>query len=204
MPPSRHHTEILTGAAIEPALDQAAALASTVFNEFPYLFDGGVAAERAYMQRYAERPGAALVLAHADDTIVGAATCMPLAVENDYIQAPFLAAGWPMDRVCYLGESVLLRAHRGHGFGVAFFRARETHAALLGLDVCAFFAVERPEDHPLRPQGYVPLDAFWRKRGYQRMPGMMATMRWRDRNEDAVAPKRLAIWARTLSGSPLP
>lgn len=200
----RLRTEVLTGAAILPALDQAAALASAVFNDFPYLFDGGVAAERAYMQRYAERPGAALVLAHADDAVVGAATCMPLSVENDYIQAPFLDAGWPMDRVCYLGESVLLHPHRGQGFGVEFFHARETHAASLGLDVCAFFSVERAHDHPLRPEGYTPLDAFWRKRGYAKMPGMRATMRWRDRNEDVVSPKRLAVWARSLSRAPLP
>jgi GNAT superfamily N-acetyltransferase len=199
-----HRTEVLTGAAIAPALDHAAALASIVFNDFPYLFDGGVAAERAYMQRYAERPGAALVLGHAADAVVGAATCMPLAVENDYIQAPFLEAGWTLDRVCYLGESVLLRPHRGQGFGVAFFRAREAHASALGLDVCAFFAIERPADHPLRPEGYTPLDAFWRKRGYAPMPGMTATMRWRDRNEDAPSPKRLAVWARSLSGATLP
>jgi GNAT superfamily N-acetyltransferase len=204
MPSTTHRTEVLTGAAIEPALDHAAALASIVFSDFPYLFDGGVAAERAYMQRYAERPGAALVLAHADGAIVGAATCMPLAVENDYIQAPFQAASWALDRVCYLGESVLLRAHRGQGFGVAFFADREAHAANLGLDVCAFFSVARAADHPLRPAGYTPLDGFWRKRGYAPMPGMTATMRWRDRNEDAPSPKRLAVWARALSGAALP
>jgi GNAT superfamily N-acetyltransferase len=203
MPDAQPHIVVLTGPAILPALDQVAAVASIVFHDFPYLFEGGVAAERGYMQRYAERPGAAVVLARHEDTIVGAATCLPLAVETDYIREPFLAVGWAPERVCYFGESVLLAPFRGLGLGRQFFTAREAHAASLGLDVCTFFAVQRAPDHPMRPAGYVPHDAFWQRLGYRAMPGMTATMRWRDRNETEVTPKRLSVWARSLSGGSL-
>jgi GNAT superfamily N-acetyltransferase len=204
MPDAQPHIAVLTGPAILPALDQVAAVASLVFHDFPYLFEGGVAAERSYMQRYAEREGGAVVLARHEDTIIGAATCLPLAVENEYITAPFLAAGWPLQRGCYFGESVLLAPFRGLGLGRQFFIAREAHAASLGLDLCAFFAVQRAPDHPMRPPGYVPHDAFWQRHGYRAVPGMTATMRWRDRNETEVTPKPLSVWAKSLSGAPLP
>ena len=44
--------------------------------------------------------------------------------------------------------------------------AREAHAASLGLDICAFCAVLRPDRHPLKPAGYVPLDTFWPAEDY--------------------------------------
>lgn len=204
MPDAQPHITVLTGPAILPALDQVAAVASIVFHDYPYLFDGGVAAERSYMQRYAERPGGAVVLARHEDTIIGAATCLPLAVETDYIREPFLAAGWPPEHVCYFGESVLLAPFRGLGLGRQFFAAREAHAAGLGLDLCAFFSVQRPADHPMRPPGYEPHDAFWQRLGYRAQPNMTATMRWRDRDAADVTPKQLAVWVKSLSGAQLP
>ena len=42
-------------------------------------------------------------------------------------QVPFRAHSWPVDRLFYLAESVLLPAYRDQGIGRAFFAMREAH-----------------------------------------------------------------------------
>lgn len=196
--------ETVTGQALLAWLPALARLRIAVFREWPYLYDGDAAYERRYLARYAGTEGAAVVLALDGTGCVGAATCLPLANEGANLRAPFEAAGWPIARTCYFGESVLLPEFRGRGIGVKFFAAREAHAASLGLDLCAFCAVARPEDHPLKPAGYAPLDGFWRRRGYTRRPDLVCTMRWQDIDQAAETEKRLGFWARSLSGAPLP
>lgn len=128
--------------------------------------------------------------------IVGASTCLPLAAETDAVKKPFLDAGIDISRVFYFGESVLEKAYRGQGIGVAFFQAREAQAA--GYATTAFCAVIRPPDHKLRPKDYVPLDEFWRRRGYRPRPELVCSMSWRDIGESAETPKRLQFWTKDL------
>jgi GNAT superfamily N-acetyltransferase len=193
----------VTGDALLAHLPALARLRVTVFREWPYLYAGDEAYEQRYLARYA-RTGAAVVLAFAGERVVGASTCLPLAAETANVRAPFVASGWPIDAVCYFGESVLLAEHRGQGIGVRFFEGREAHAASLGLDLCAFCAVIRPDDHPLRPPGYVPLDGFWRRRGYTPRPDLVCTMRWQDVDQPVETEKALSFWAKSLSGAALP
>ena len=194
----------VTGDALLRWLPAVARLRIAVFREWPYVYDGDEAYERKYLARYAGKPGAAVVLALDGEECVGASTCLPLSQEGPNVRAPFEAAGWPVARVCYFGESVLLPTYRGQGIGVKFFTAREAHAASLGLDICVFCAVVRPGEHPLKPAGYVPLDEFWRHRGYQRRPDLVCTMRWQDLGETAETAKQLVFWAKSLSAASLP
>jgi len=53
-------------------------------------------------------------------------------------------------------------------------------------------------DHPLKPEGYRPLDAFWRRRGYKPLEGVIAQFGWRDLGEDAESSKALQFWLREL------
>ena len=129
--------------------------------------------------------------------IVGAATGMPLEDHADASQIEG-ELGVPHEAVFYCAESVLLPEFRGRGAGHAFFERREAHAWALGRTHAAFCAVERPEDHPARPEGYRPLDAFWRKRGYEPVEGVRAVFRWTDRGEAEETPHVLRFWMRAL------
>ena len=128
--------------------------------------------------------------------VVGAATALPLAAAEEEMQAPFAAGGMDPRDWYYFGESVLERAWRGRGIGVAFFAGREARAAALGFRRTAFCAVERPADHPLRPHGYVPLDAFWGRRGYVRRPELRASFDWRDIGQETETPHPMVFWTR--------
>ncbi len=68
----------LTGADLEAALDGVAQLRITVFRDWPYLYDGSLEYERAYLQTYRDSPGALLVGAFAGDRLVGASTSTPM------------------------------------------------------------------------------------------------------------------------------
>ena len=70
-------------------------------------------------------------------------------------------------------------------------------AALLVL-ATAFCAVVRPDDHPLRPRDYAPLDAFWTKRGYTRHPELVARFRWQDLTDGRHSEKPLVFWLKQL------
>ncbi|QYK39834.1 MAG: GNAT family N-acetyltransferase [Paracoccaceae bacterium] len=187
----------LTGAALDGALDDLAALRIAVFRDWPYLYDGDTAYERAYLQTYRDSPGAILVGAFDAERLVGAATGTPME-DHDGFATAFAGTGHDLSRIFYCAESVLLPAYRGRGLGHAFFDAREAHARHLGRSHSAFCAVIRPPDHPARPTDYRPLDTFWRRRGYAPLPGVTAAFRWRDLGETADSEKRLQFWLRTL------
>ncbi|MBV8093108.1 MAG: GNAT family N-acetyltransferase [Acetobacteraceae bacterium] len=197
--------ETITGAALEPLVPALAQLRIAVFRDWPYLYDGDVGYEARYVRTYLESPSAAVIVAFDGANAVGASTCLPLAEETGNVQAPFQERGWDVRRFFYFGESVLLRAYRGRGIGVAFFDAREAHARRVSdCDYSCFCAVVRPPDHPLRPADAKPLDSFWRRRGYTAYPALICHMTWKDLGEQQETEKRLTFWMKPLTGVPLP
>jgi GNAT superfamily N-acetyltransferase len=190
--------ETLRGAALADALDDVARLRIAVFRAWPYFYDGDLAYERAYLQSYRDSARAIVVAARDGDRLVGAATGAPLAEHADDFAEAFAGSGLTLSDIFYCAESVLLPAFRGQGLGHAFFDAREAHARALGFSKSAFCAVQRPDDHPLRPEGYVPLDGFWRKRGYTPLPGVTARFSWKDIDQPAETRKPLQFWIRDL------
>jgi GNAT superfamily N-acetyltransferase len=189
---------IVTGGGILPFIADAARLRISVFREYPYLYDGTLEYEQKYLRTYSESPGSVFVVARDGDQVVGISTGMPLAQETDEVQQPFRAAGLPVEEVFYFGESVLEPAYRGQGIGVKFMEAREAHArSLPGIRRAAFCAVERPADHPLRSPGFVPLDEFWRHRGFSKTP-LQTEFTWKETGEAAESPKTMSFWVKEL------
>ncbi|WP_323035828.1 GNAT family N-acetyltransferase [Pararhodobacter sp.] len=190
--------EALTGAQLEAALDDVASLRIAVFRDWPYLYDGDLDYERAYLQPYRNNPRAIVVGAFDGARLIGAATGTPLEDHAEEFAHAFAPTGMDLSEIFYCAESVLLPEGRGQGIGHRFFDLREAHAKALGCRSVAFCAVQRPDDHPARPAAYRPLDAFWRGRGYQPLPGVTALLSWRDLGEDQDTPKPLQFWMRTL------
>ncbi|MCH7627622.1 MAG: GNAT family N-acetyltransferase [Proteobacteria bacterium] len=189
----------LTGAEIAAALDDLAALRITVFAAFPYLYDGDAAYEAEYLTDYAQAKDAVLVAAFDGARVVGAATAAPMGHQKAAFRAPFEARGLDTDRLFYFGESVLLPEYRGYGIGHAFFDHREAQARACGADAACFAAVIRPADHPARPAGYTPLDAFWKKRGYAPVPGLVTQLAWKEHGQAEESGKPMQYWLRDWS-----
>jgi GNAT superfamily N-acetyltransferase len=192
----------LQGAEIATQLDALAALRIRVFRDWPYLYEGSPEYERKYLDTYLRCPRSLAILVWAGADCVGASTALPLAEAGAEAQQPFLDGGHDIAAIDYFGESLLLRDFRGRGLGVKFFELREAHARNLGLSVCAFCAVERPEEHPRRPPEYIPNDAFWTRRGYRKAPEIGTSFSWPDIGESAATPKPMTFWLRDLRSPP--
>jgi len=192
---SKLHINTVTGAALAPHVEALARLRLTVFAEWPYLYDGVESDEERYLGNYANSPGAAIVMALDGAVVVGAATCQPMLEAAPGVRACGLDAATH----AYFGESVLLPKYRGRGAGVAFFVAREAHARALGLPHAAFCAVVRNPNDPRWPADYVPLDGFWRKRGYTPRPEHSCIMQWAEPGDAGrETPHSLGFWTRAL------
>ncbi len=188
----------LSGSALVDALDDVACLRINVFHAWPYLYDGDLEYERKYLQSYIDSDRAIVVGAFDADTLVGASTGAPLEDHAEDFAAAFEGSGLRLSDIFYCAESVLLPQYRGQGVGHAFFDQREAHARALGFSKCSFCSVVRPDDHPMRPDHYRPLDGFWRARGYVPLPGVVAQFSWKDRGNDGETLKPLQFWIRDL------
>jgi hypothetical protein len=52
----------------------------------------------------------------------------------------------------------------------------------------------------MRPKDYVPLDAFWTRRGYAQLHGVTAQFGWKDVGQSDETKKRMQFWIRPLNG----
>jgi GNAT superfamily N-acetyltransferase len=191
--------ETLAGPALHPLLPALAGLRIAVFRDWPYLYEGDEAYEQRYLRAYADAAGAAVVVCRDGDAVVGAATCEPMIQGHPPVQQAFRDAGLDPAAFCYFGESVLLSRYRGRGAGVRFFEAREAHARSLGLMRTAFCGVIRDPADPRRPAGHVPLDDFWRKRGYAPRPDITVTFSWKEIGAPEETLHVLSFWLKELA-----
>jgi GNAT superfamily N-acetyltransferase len=190
------HIEPLSGKNLHPYLPQFAGLRIEVFAEWPYLYEGTLAYEERYLARFIETPDHVAICAFDGDTLIGAATAAPLRNQHEEFTLPFTQAGRPVDDIFYFGESVLRRSYRGQGLGHQFFHGREAHARTLGFTKTAFCGVIRPADHRLCPAHHRPLEAFWMKRGYRQLTGIVAHFSWTEKGETEETEKALQFWGK--------
>lgn len=189
----------LRGQEILPYIPDAARLRTEVFSEFPYLYDGDLDYEKSYLASYAESERSVFVVVLDEESVVGISTGLPLMDAEDAFQDAFGASDIDPKDVFYFGESVLKKPFRGHGMGTRFFEEREKYAReLQEFKWTAFCAVERPVDHPDRPENYQPLDAFWGRRGYLKHPEIHTTFEWKEHNEAKASAKPMVFWVRPI------
>jgi GNAT superfamily N-acetyltransferase len=188
----------LTGGERDAAIEDLARLRIEVFAAYPYLYDGDPAYEADYLREFIAAPDALLVAAFDGTRIIGAATGSPMDASKPEFRAPFEERGIDIASLFYFGESVLLPSYRGRGIGHAFFDHREAHARTCGATATHFAAVIRPEQHPDKPAGYIPLDGFWRKRGYAPLSGLVTQLAWKEHGEVSQSLKPMQFWLRKL------
>jgi len=185
----------VTGKQITPYLADLARLRIEIFREYPYLYDGSMEYEEAYLRTYTESGESVAVLVFDNDTLVGASTGVPMGDESEAFRRPFEQNGFNTDMIFYCAESVLKKEYRGRGVYTTFFREREQHARKLNrFNLICFCAVERSPGHPLKPDGYQPLDPVWRKFGYIRHPELTTEYSWKDVDEDTESDKKMVFW----------
>ncbi|MGG5290643.1 GNAT family acetyltransferase [Pseudomonas shirazensis] len=191
---------LLHGAAIAPYIAELGQLRLQVLREYPFLYDATPQDEATCLGACLSSERSLLVMAQDQGGLVGAALGLPLTEAAADIQAAFSARGHDPAKVFYFAQSVVLPGYRGQGLGVRFFIEREAYAHKLGdFDCCAFYAVERPGGHPLRPAEYKPLHGFWRNRGFCDDPSLRMHASWRDVHQPDATVKQVSFWLKQLT-----
>lgn len=189
----------VTGQDIDAVLADLSRLRIMVFRDWPYLYDGDLAYEEKYLQKFAAAKGAVVITAYDGTHMVGASTAAPMVEHADEFGEPFKKSGYDISKIFYCGESVLLKSHRGFGLGHAFFEGREAQAHKLGgFTHSTFCRVVRPDDHALKPADYAALDPFWKKRGYAPVQGVIATYDWKDIDQPSETTHNMQFWMKAL------
>ena len=185
----------VSGEAIRPYVEEVARLRIEVFREYPYLYNGSEDYEREYLSVYSASERSVIVLVIKDGQVVGASTGLPLEDADEAFQKPFEDAQMDISRIFYFGESVLRKSERGQGIGHRFFDEREIHAREHGFSITTFCAVQRPSDHPMKPDAYRENNPFWIKRGYKKAAGMVAELSWEQIDQPGTETRnQLAFW----------
>jgi GNAT superfamily N-acetyltransferase len=188
-----------TGKGLEPYLPDIARLRIEVFRDFPYLYDGSLEYEKEYLKTYVQSSGSIAVLAFDGRHIVGASTALPLSDETDEFKQPFIKHEFNTAKIFYCGESVLKSEYRGRGIYTLFFSERERHARRFDhFEYICFCAVDRSENHPLKPETYRPLDRVWKKFGYHKYPEFTTTYSWKDIDKNHETDKKMVFWMKEL------
>lgn len=190
---------IVHGEELVALIPEIARLRILVFAEYPYLYAGTLDYESAYLKTFvAARDAIAVTVMDDRGQLVGCSTASALDQQHREFYQPLADAGYTLSTFFYLGESVLAKPSRGQGIGHAFFDAREQHARARGYQHACFCAVERPEDHPLKPHDYRPHDNFWRQRGYRKLQDVSANFTWPETDGGPALPHAMAYWLREL------
>ena len=191
-------TELLRGEAIRPHLDAIAGLRIGIFREYPYLYLGEPEYEQKYLSVYADSPDALAILARDGDTLAGAVTAIPMADEAEALAAPVRDALGDLEPVFYVGELLFLPPYRGLGLGSDLIARVEDMVRAAGRFTSLTCAtVVRPDDHPLRPAGFTPIDRFLARTGYTRMAGVAATFDWPEPDGVSI-PHTMKYWIKPL------
>jgi len=148
---------VLTGAALDAALDDVARLRMAVFRDWPYLYEGTLDYERRYLRNYQTSANSVLVGAFDGEALVGASTGAPMEDHAGEFSAAFAGTGLALQDIFYCAESVLLPGYRGRGIGWSLL----DHVAELAKSwgVKRLQAIENRENHAAiqleREKGFV-------------------------------------------------
>lgn len=183
---------------IEQRILEISAIRINIFKDFPYIYDGSIEYEVKYLTRYVNSASARIFLVeNQNGQVVGMSTCLKLEDEMGEIKKPFIQSGFDISKIFYFGESLLLSEYRGFGLGHRFFDEREKHAlSYPEIQMTSFCAVQRSENHSLRPLNYKPLDEFWLKRGYQKQNNLFCELEWKDVDQPLETKKNLTFWTK--------
>jgi len=173
--------QFLRGPAVGDCLDGIASLRLAIFREYPYLYAGQRDQELAYLQLYAKSPAAFVITVNAAGTLVGAVTGIPLIHELEQLISPLQGTTYPIEKIFYVGELLFLSLYRNQGLGSQLLATLEDHVRSLQVYrylTCA--TVIRPDKHPLRPDGYVPINRFLERHRFAPLPGVTTQFAWQE------------------------
>jgi steroid delta-isomerase-like uncharacterized protein len=180
-------------------LQAIAWLRITVFQEWPYLYQGSLEYERTYLENYFRSQSGVVILAYDCDALAGVSTAVPLVDAAHEIRAPIQDAGLSASSIFYFGESLLLPKYRGQGLGKLFFDLREEWALRIpGISSTCFCSVVRNSESS-DTQNHADPQPLWRSRGYAKASNIIGQFSWPDLGSEIETTKPMQFWLKEWS-----
>lgn len=178
-----------------PFIDDVANLRISIFREYPYLYEGNVAYEKNYLEKFVRSKDSIFVIAFDGQDVIGALTGLPLSEEEPNIQEPWLKHNFDISSTYYFSEALIYEKYRGQGLGIKMFDIAEKWATKK-YNHLTLASVIRKDNHPLKPINYHKIDAFWEKLGYQKEENIICKILWKEINAEQESNKPLIFWSK--------
>ena len=185
---------LLKGKEILPFVPDLAALRMSAFYEYPYLYVGDAEYEKNYLSLYTSCEHFFLLIVRDDQKVVGVTTGIPMKYEEDNFKKAFENTEYYIDDIFYIGETILLPDYRNKGLSRKMFATIEEEAVRQGYKILSFATVKRDNSDPLRPEGYISLDALWQKYGYEKKPDINAGLFWCEVGQSVETEHEMEFW----------
>jgi Acetyltransferase (GNAT) family len=172
--------KVFQGKEIEPFLDELAKARIKQFRYYPYLYQGNMEYEKAYLAPYVANEDGLMIAAFDDYTMIGFVTGIPLMSSSEIIQDAenqFAKLGYDARKLYYLGEVIIAPQYRQFGIGHKFIKPVESKILSLGYVGACGLIVDRPADHPLRPKEFPDLIVYAKSLGYVNT-GLTSELSW--------------------------
>lgn len=160
--------KVYKGQEIKPHINKLAELRVKEFYNFPYLYVGTIEEDALHSAEYAENDDSLLIIAFADDNVVGLYSGTPFNSPMSFLQAwkiEALRQGRELEGYYYLGELIVEKEWRNKGIGAQIIKRLFDEIKKMGYEKVGGVTSIRPSDHPLRPENYEDTDEVWPKFG---------------------------------------
>jgi hypothetical protein len=191
------HVRAFTGSGLKPYLHSMAKLRMEVFKDYPYFESPDLNHELLYLRKISSSKESIAVLIFDNTTLVGVSLGSPLEIEDPALHRPFKERHLNVGTYFYFGDSALLKGYRGRGIGHHFFDARESHVAQYKKFKHICFCVPDSAD-PNRPKDFIPLNDFWRKRGYVLHPEIKCSLSWKTVQDAKSSEHPMSFWIKNI------
>lgn len=190
--------QAFTGKEAKKYLKQIANIRITMFKEFPYLYEGSLEDEEEYLNIYFSSENSIVLLVLDGDEVVGFSNSIPLNDEMEEIKAPFIKNKIDISKYLYIGEMMIKEKYRNKNLSNIIAKYHEEHAKEKNYSNMVFMTVIRPDDHPLKPENYRPLEPLWKSLGYRILEEMKIKIPWKQIDGDIPQENQLEVWSKEL------
>ena len=191
--------EPLYGAQIGNYVNEISEICLKGYKAYPYLFQDTLFEQAQYVNKtYVGKSESRACIAFKGNEVIGIAMGIPLSLTEVKYQAPFKEKGYPVENFFYWGELVVLPEEQKQKTGELIYKTMGEKILENRFDSLCFCTIERPDDHPKRPDDYQPLDNLWRKLGFEKHDELSFTGQWReDLNGDEID-HPMVYWIRKI------
>ncbi len=188
----------LSGAEAERYFNDIASMRINYFRDFPYLYEGSLKYEKEYLNTYFSSKNSLIIIALDNGNPVAFSSAIPLSEEMGEIKRSFIEASIDIENYLYIGEVIIQPEYRGKGLLRLFFECYESYARKLGQNNLVFMTVNRPLNHPMRPNNYRQLEPLWQHMGYHIRSDVVISLPWKQVDTHKEEQNILDVWVKNI------